>query len=188
MNKYFIERFLVIALLSILAFSANGQSSDTVADKSKTGKGVVLKTPDKFMRAPLAGFKGMLMLNPDAAAAIVVSYPDDKESLEELTKRLVQAVPGFFGDIKNTPTEWSSKPIEIHAGDIPNSGFLLTGKNGDRMLQLATFQREVNGLTFVYGYFAMRSPKDKDGDVKKYWMDDNGKGVKPFEAFWKSIS
>jgi len=139
------------------------------------------------MRAPLADFKGLLMLNPDAAAAIVVSYPNDGESLDDLHKRLLIKVPSFFNKLKPEETVWTSKSVETNDGDRPNSGILFSGKDGDSILQLLTFQREVNGSTFLYGYFAMRSPKTKESDVKKYWLDEKGKGVKPFDEFVRNI-
>lgn len=139
------------------------------------------------MRAPLNGFKGMLMLNPDAPAAIVISYPNEDESPEELSKRLLAAVPDFFGSSKEKVPEWTSRTIEVNEGDKPGSGFLHIGKVNDTQLQLALFLREWKGLTVAYGYFAMRKDTDKEGDVKKYWLKDNGTGVKPFEVFWKSF-
>lgn len=128
----------------------------------------------------------MLMLNPDSAAAIAISYPNENESIEALAGRLLTAVPGFFGDVKGQEVQWKSKPIDVNDGDKPNSGILYTAVSGDTELQFASFQRQWKGLTLVYGYFAMRSPKSKD--VKKYWLDESGRGVKPFEKFWKSFS
>ena len=178
----------LLGLLAILGSAVTGQTvhkSREDAEKN-AGQGITFRTPGKFMNAPLSGFKGMLMLNPDAPAAIVVSYPNEDESSDSLVTRLITAVPGFFGDKDQTP-EWTSSPIDVNKGDVPGSGILSTGKTRTGRIQLALFRREWKGLTLVYGYFAMRHDNDKENKVKKYWMDEAGRGVKPFEAFWKSF-
>lgn len=138
------------------------------------------------MNAPLEGFKGMALLNHDAPAVIAIAYPNDGESIEDLSKRMLAALPKFFGGAE-TPVDWKSTPIEVHKGDRAGSGLFHTATAGDKQLQAALFQRDWKGLTVVYGYFAMRGPKNKEKDVKKYWLDGTGSGVKGFDAFWKSF-
>lgn len=178
--------FSILVLFSAAAFGQTVHNTREDAEKN-AGQGITFKTPDKFMSAPLAGFKGMLMLDPDSPAAIVVSYPNENESPEDLSKRLLAAVPKFFGDSKDNAPEWTSKPIEVNLGDKPGSGTMYSGIVNDTRLQLALFIREWKGLTVAYGYFAMRKDKYKEGEVKKYWLDDAGKGVKRFDSFWKSF-
>ncbi len=181
MQKINLKLLFFISALALFGMSIQAQT------KPVSSKGAILKTPGKFMKAPLADFNGLLMLNPDAAAAVVVSYPNKGESIEDLYKRLLIKVPGFFNKLKSEDTVWTSKSVDVHEGDKANSGVLYSGKSSDSLLQFVSFQRESNGLTFVYGYFAMRSPKTKESDAKKYWLDENGKGVKAFDEFVKNL-
>ena len=170
-----------------ITFSQTSHPTREEAQKN-AGQGVVFKVPDKFMRAPLSGFKGLLLLNADAPAAIVISYPNEGESSDALVKRLIQEIPKIFGGENNELMTWSSSTIEVNPGDKAGSGVMNLAKKGNRQFQLVTFLREHNGITFVYGHFAMRNDTDKDSKVKKYWMNEQGRGVKPFESFWKSFS
>ena len=175
-----------ICIFSLPAGAQTTHDSKESAERA-SGQGIIFKAPDKFMRAPLSGFKGMLMLNPDAPSAIVISYPNEGETIDDLTKRILVAVPRFFGGSKDTEFEWTSSPIAVHGGDVQGSGSMHRAVRGDTELQLALYQREWKGLTLAYGYFAMKKTDEKEKEYKKYWMSNDGAGVKPFEAFWKSF-
>lgn len=171
---------LIFALTGICQTYGNKKEAEKNA-----GQGVTFKIPDKFMNAPLAGFKGVTMLNPDAPAAIFVTYPNEGESVEDLSKRVLNAIPNLFFGGKEKEYVWTSKSIEVNQGD--KAGSLNTTNSGNSSFQVALFERDWNGLSFVYGYFAMKSGKSKKGDLDKYWLDENGKGVKPFEKFVKTF-
>ena len=139
------------------------------------------------MQAPLQGFQGLMLLNPEAPAVILITYVNANETSDALTRRLMIEVPKVFGGDKGSEPQWTSTPIDINEGDRAGSGTLYAGTLGDRQLQLALFNRDWRGSTVVYGYFAMRNAKDKEKDVAKYWLDAKGRGIKPFEKFWKSF-
>ena len=189
-KRIFIKIYATIFLC--LAFAAAGHSqihkSKEEAEKN-AGKGVTFKIPDKFMTAPLNGFKGMMMLNRDAPAGIFVSYPNEGESIGDLTKRVLNAIPKLFGGAKDKEHVWTTKSVDSNEGDKAGTGTLNQTANADgtSSMQVALFEREWNGLTFVYGYFAMKSDKSKNKDLNKYWLDEKGKGVKPLEKFVKTF-
>ena len=188
MKKLFNLKFYA-AILFCLIFAATGIAQETYKTKKEAeknaGQGVTFKMPDKFMNAPLQGFKGLTMLNPDAPAAIFVAYPNEGESIKDLSRRVVKAIPGLFFGAKEKEFVWTAKSIEPNQGD--KAGSLNTAGDSKAFFQVALFEREWNGLTFVYGYFAMKTENSKKGDLDKYWLDENGKGVKPFEKFVKTF-
>lgn len=188
MKKLFNLKFYA-AILFCFIFAATGVSQETYKTQKEAeknaGQGITFKKPDKFMNAPLVGFKGMTMLNPNAPAAIFVTYPNEGESIADLSKRVVKAIPGLFFGAKNKEFVWTTKSIEANQGD--KAGSINTAGDGKMFFQVALFEREWNGLTVVYGYYAMKNENAKKDDSDKYWLDENGKGVEPFEKFVKTF-
>lgn len=184
--------FKALALLALLSGiaslqEAKGQTTYDSKDEAKTnaGLGVVFKTPDKFMRAPLSGFKGTMFLNPDKPSGIFITYPDENESIEGLTKRARSWFVGFFGRDSKKEINWQVRAVKPYSTDKAANVHL--SESPEMNVQITVYEREVNGLTFIYGYFAMRSSKGDGKYSGADFLDDEGKGVKAFEKFCKSI-
>ena len=176
--------FLLCIFTASLAFSQTNSKSNN----SGSGKAIVFKIPDGFMRAPMTGFKGILMLDAKAPAVIFITYPNEGESIDSLRKRVAEFIPSLFGAKAKDDEEfsWESKRIPENKGDIADGAEIRSIDAKDKQLQLAMYEREHKGVRLLYGYFAMKPDKpDKYG--KNIWLDDKGEGVKGFDEFWKSF-
>jgi hypothetical protein len=96
-------------------------------------------------------------------------------------------LPTFFDSDKTKQFERTRKAINANQGDRPNSATLNVYTHDGSEVWIFVYERERNGLPFIYGYFANRQPSYKPKEVKKYWLEENGEGVKAFEGFWKSF-
>jgi hypothetical protein len=183
---------LTLILITLIAFclAANAQTVKTYETKEEAqknaGQGITYKVPDKYMAGPFAGFKGMTMLNPEKPVGIFISYPNENESIEALKARLLPAIAKMFLHDEKVVEKavWQTKILPVHAGDKGDKAVMNLHEGEQMTLQVTFYEREHNGLTFVYGYFAMKltgSKKSKD------FLDDSGQGVKEFEKFWKSF-
>lgn len=183
-------------LLTLLAFGialfANqvaGQTNHkTESDAKKAaGSGITFKIPNGVMPTDWKGFKGMLMLE-QRPSGIVISYPEEGESISGLKGRMAKAIAQMFVHNEKTAGEinWIDTDISSNKGDKGN-GIQKLVETEKQILQVNLFEREWNGLNVVYGYFAM---KDKKNNAKKDsgdFLDAEGKGSKVFEAFWKTF-
>lgn len=183
-----LKALLLLALFSALTSSQirAQQTFDKKDDaKESAKKGVVFKTPDKFMRAELSGFKGTMFLNPDKPSGIFITYPNENESIEDLTKRARAWFVTFFVRDKKKEISWQLRPVKPHSTDKAANVHLY--ESPEMNVQVIVYEREVNGLTFIYGYFAMRNSKGDGRYSGADFLNDEGKGVKAFEKFQKSI-
>lgn len=175
---------LLIILVGLLFFAISVQA------QKDTQNGVTFKTPDGYMMRGLSPtFKGVLMLNAERPSGIIVTYPNDDESIEKLKERLREYVLPMFakaekGDETIKNAAWQTKNIPNHKGDKGDYASMSVYENDKQIVQVALYEREWNGLTIVYGYFAM---KNKDDNKNKDLLDDSGKGVKAFDKFWKTF-
>lgn len=185
---------LTISLLVLFlsAFSALAQGVTThknEADAKKSaGQGVTFKIPEKVM--PMEkwnDFKGLLMLGADGPWGIFISYPNEGETLDSLKSRLQKSLAKMFihDDAKTENAVWKTVSIPAHEGDKGETAVSQTFAEGKSAVQLVFYEREWNGLGFVYGYFAMKNEENK-GDSGKF-LDEKGKGSKPFDNFWKTF-
>jgi hypothetical protein len=180
----------MFALALVFMFSASLQALKAQADKTATKPeksvegAAVFKTPKGYMRAPLSGFRGVLLIDPKKPGGMFVSYPDDNETTSSLRERIRTKVTGMFvhGD-KNSELAWVSKPLPPHKGDGKAS--METSTAGDMELQFVTYERTTGVRPFLYGYFAMRHKSGK-GDNARF-IDEQGKGVKAFDELWQSM-
>jgi len=174
--------------LSIVAVFSGAFGSSVVA-QAPAKVGASFKVPDGYMQAPLSNFRGMMMLDPKKPAGMIVIYPNDNETTEALTRRLLDFIGPMFRQEKGTANasiSWSTKPLPSHPGDGQGRATMNTYSESGQEVQVAIYERTETSGSFLYGYFAMRH-KDGKGDDGKF-LDDQGNGVKGFDKLWKSFS
>jgi hypothetical protein len=185
-TKIMLKIFICLAFAVICSNQANAQTTHQTKDEAQknAGSGVVFKTPGKFMKAPLSGFKGLMMLHPKRPAGIFISYPNEKESIADLTDRARNFLAKMFIHDEKAQLNWQTKAIAGRTGDKSQNANMFISDDGKTTVQITVFEREHNGLPLIYGYFAMKKNTDKKSDL----LDETGKGSKEFEEFWKSLS
>jgi hypothetical protein len=173
---------LIAGIMSFQEAKAQKTYDSKDEAKSSAGQGVIFKTPDKFLPAPMSGFKGTMFLHPDKPAGIFITYPDKDETIDSLSKRARAFFAKMFvhkEEVTNA-LNWQLQTLVPHLGDKTSATHYVVSENME--MQVNVYEREVNGLTFIYGYFAMRGDKSKAD-----FLNSEGKGVKAFDRFWKSI-
>ena len=151
------------------------------------GQGIVFKIPDNVfpMDWKKSSFKGILMLQKDSPSGAFISSPNDGETIEQLRERaakfIVPMVVSETKDLKHIPFE--IRPISKNKGDRSCGQYYLY-KGEKSSAQILFYEREANGTTFLYGYFASKENDDKKSSL---WADVDGKGVKLFEKFVRSF-
>ena len=177
---------MALALLIVVVLGGAVDSLVLAQDPAKVGAS--LKVPNGYMRAPLDDFKGLMMLDPKRAAGMVVTYANDNETTEALTKRLLDYIGPMFIHEKGTAKAniaWTTKPLLPHPGDGQGKATMNTYSDPDREVQVAIYERTGASGSFIYGYFAMHHTQVKPDDGK--FLDDQGNGVKDFDKLWKSF-
>jgi hypothetical protein len=182
-----------VFLCSILIIGLNAQTltnhKNEEEAKKNAGQGVTFKIPSGVM--PLEwkknGFKGLLLLAQHDPTGIFITYPDDGETIEAVTLRAKSWIAPMFihDDKKADKFEWKSSDLPLHKGDKAAKLYLYEAEK--QSVQVLVYEREWSGLTFIYGYFAMKSDKSKEKDVKKMWANEKGEGIKVFDKFWKTF-
>jgi hypothetical protein len=175
-----------IALLFVAIFV--GSIGSSVAAQDPSNGGAVFKMPDGYMRAPLSNFKGLMTLDPKKAAGIFVTYPNDNETTEALSKRLLDFIGPMFIHDKGTPKPgitWSTSPLVSHPGDGAGKATVNIYTDPTQEVQVVIYERTTATTPLLYGYFAMRNKPGRKDDGK--FLDDNGKGIKAFDKLWESI-
>jgi hypothetical protein len=183
--------FLTIAFISNARAQTITQSKTQEEASKKAGQGVTFKIPEGVMPMEWSNFKGLLMLNAKLPAGIFISYPDENETIENLKARAREFIlPMFAHDKKNAKDKdiaWQIKDIPAHPGDKPGAAAKMYLYQGEKQsVQISIYERESNGLQFIYGYFSMKTA-GKEKDAKKTWADDKGQGIEVFEKFWKTF-
>lgn len=160
-----VRRFLhlsAIALVIMAAFSAFVSCPVEAQDPAQSG--AVFKIPDGYMRAPLTNFRGLMMLDPKRPAGMVVTYPNDNETTEALSKRLLDFIGPMFIHEKGTPEPvitWNTKPLISHPGDGEGKATINAYSGTAQEVQVAIYERTGGSRPFLYGYFAMRHKSRK---------------------------
>ncbi len=179
------NRLLAIMLVIsglLVAIAASTASQDS------TKGAAVFKVPDGYMTIPSTAFRGTIMLDPKKPAGMFVTYPNDNESTEALTKRLLDFIGPMFihekGKDKLNLT-WETTSLLSHKGDGDGKAKVNVIKGPKQEVQVAIYERATGVRPFLYGYFAMRHIPEKNEDPK--FLDQKGEGVKAFEKLWKSI-
>lgn len=184
------KKLLLTLVFISLAFclTATAQKThDTKKEAQKNaGQAITYKVPDKYLAGPFAGFKGMTMLNPEKPAGIFITYPNEKESIEDLKTRVLPVIAKMFLHDEKVVEKvvWKTKEIPAHSGDKGDKATIYMHEGEEMTVQISIFEREWSGFTFIYGYFAMRTTGSKES---KDFLDDSGKGVKAFDKFWKTF-
>lgn len=157
----------------------------------------VFKIPEGTFQIPGkdSGFDhGILMIRQKDPGGAFVEYPKEKETIEDLKKRLgAYIVPMFLHDTK--PSKDAGTPplllpkitsVPSHKGDLGDSGemYLYSTEKGE--VQILFYGRSASDKPYVYGYFAYH-PLPAKGNPKE-WADERGNGVKFLDQFWKTIS
>jgi hypothetical protein len=184
---------ILILPIIILAFTfgifAQSTIPSTPESKPETGKGIVFKIPEGVM--PLDwkknSFKGLLMLAKEDPTGVFITSPNDGETVENITNRIKKWIVPVFGNKEKDPEQFqfTTTDLPIHQGDKAAKMYLYEADK--QQVQILIYERETNGSTFLYGYFAMKNDKTKSKDLKRIWANDKGEGIKVFDAFWKSF-
>ena len=165
-------------------------TSSAQTNLNENGDGIVFKIPKKVMPIQWASFKGLLMLDQKRPTGIFISYPNDGESLESLTKRAEISIAKMFvhDEKKSEGIVWQIKSIPAHSGDKGENATMKFWEDETQSIQITFYEREWNNLKLIYGYFARKSKTSKDKDDSGDFLDDKGQGSKTFDEFWKSFS
>ncbi|MDQ3802175.1 MAG: hypothetical protein M3384_22335 [Acidobacteriota bacterium] len=184
--------FLTLTFISGDARAQTVTQSKTQEEASKkAGQGVTFKIPDGMMPMQWSNFKGVLMLNGKLPAGIFISYPNENEAIEDLKVRAREFILPMFAhdkkDAKDKDIAWQIKDIPAHAGDREGAVAKMYLYQGEKQsVQISIYEREWNGLQFIYGYFSMKTA-GREKDARKTWADDKGQKIEAFEKFWKTF-
>lgn len=182
--------FLTLTFISGARAQTITQSKTQDEASKKAGQGVTFKIPDGMMPMQWSNFKGLLMLNGKLPAGIFISYPNENEAIEDLKARAREFILPMFAhdrkDAKDKDIAWQIKDIPTHPGDKPGAAKMYLYQGEKQSVQISIYEREANGLQFIYGYFSMKTA-GREKDAKKTWADDKGQGIEAFEKFWKTF-
>lgn len=173
MNKKIFSTLLIILLLGGISVHAEG---------------LIFKIPkDVFpMDWNKSKFKGLLFLHQKSPSGIFVASPDEGETIEQLRERAAKFIAPMVSDASKEDNEiipFEVNSIAANKGDAEDGKYYLyTGEKGS--VQILFYIRKKGNSNFLYGYFA----SNNDNNIKnKRWADKNGKGVKLFQNFVKTI-
>lgn len=194
MNKILTKIFPLAFFVAVFAVAVQAQSSDTYKTENEAKKaansGVSFKIPEGVMpMEKWEKYKGLLILVPKNPSGIFISYPDEGEALDVLQSRIEKSLARMFvhDDTKVEKIEWKTTATAAHEGDKEATAVTKTYDDETQTLQINFYKRRWNNLDFIYGYFARKSKTSKDKDDSADFLDENGKGSKPFDKFWKSF-
>ena len=187
--------FRIIVFVSIftgvLDISAQRVTTHENEDDAKksAGNGVTFKIPDKVMPMKWTDFKEMLMLSEKLPSGVFITYPNENESIADLKTRAESVIARMFvrDEKKIEEIVWESKTVPSHIGDSGDTATMRIFDNEEQTLQITIYDREWNGIKFIYGYFARKNNTSKNRDDSAEFLDDKGSGVKVFDKFWKSF-
>lgn len=189
-NKF----YLILFTLFFFTYGVFSQSNTTAKTeteaKKAAGQGVTFKIPEKVMpMKDWKDFKGLLMLSAEGPSGLFISYPNENEEISDLKIRAEKFIARMFvhDDKKVDEIVWQIKSVPSHKGDKGDSAIMKTYEGDDQSIQITTYEREWNGLTFVYGYFARKSKTSKDKKNSTVFLDEKGNGAKVFDKFWKTF-
>jgi hypothetical protein len=188
-----VKILLTILTIIFCGFSAQAQTvtshKNEAEAKKAAGAGVTYKIPAGVMPMQWSHFKGMLMLCEKKPCSIFISYPDENESLEQLKVRAGTALTAMFvhDEAAAKKIEWQTSSVPSHKGDRAETAVLKTFEDSTQILQISYFEREWNGLKFVYGYLGRKDKTSTDKDDSSDLLDSSGSGSKVFDKFWKTL-
>lgn len=185
---------LLFLVSVILLLTCGSHSIAAQESKEQKSLGVVFKIPDDVFPMDWnesGKFKGIMMLRKDLPSGLFVTYPNEKETIDELIIRVTKYIPGMFlPSDKNFDSEKlipSISTIPVHQGDVEGSGRYYLFSTEKTQVQILFYRRISNGNTFIYGYFANKNIVSKDKGAIEGWADTKGQGIKVFEDFWKTF-
>ena len=187
-----ILRFIAFCIIFLSLFACTpivSNYANMEEAKKAAGDGIVFKQPTGFGQIPMNNFKGLLFLNPEKPVVIYVAYPNDGETLVELKERLKSFAFVMFTHKKEDSLDfkWESVSVPGHKGDLVETGILNLNENEKNSIQVAVFEREWNGLKYIYGFIAMKNKTANENETKGIWASEKGEGVIGFEEFWTSL-
>jgi hypothetical protein len=170
---------LAASILSALILSAAAAGQEKGA--------AVFKAPNGWMPADKTEAGPILFLNPKKPAVIFVTYPKQDETTTEAQRVRLRKVAAamFFGPDNKVEPTWEVKRIQPHPGDGDGVADIATAKQGDREVQVVTYERTTGVRPFLYGYAAARYGGDKKNSAP--FIGEDGNGVKEFDKLWKSL-
>lgn len=159
---------LSLAVFLTLTFISGEARAQTITQgktqeeaAKKAGQGVTFKIPDGMMPMQWSNFKGLLMLNGKSPAGIFISYPNENEAIEDLKTRAREFILPMFAhdkkEAKDKDIAWQIKDIPAHAGDREGAAKMYLYQGEKQSVQISIYEREWNGLQFIYGYFSMKT-------------------------------
>ena len=187
-----ITRFIAFCIIVLSSFACTPRVSNyTNIEEAKkaAGDGIVFKQPSGFGQIPMNNFKGLLFLNPEKPVVIFVTYPNDGETLEDLKNRLKSFAFEMFAHKKadSLDFKWQSFSVPSHKGDLSENGTLNLNENEKNSIQISIYEREWNGLKYVYGFIAMKNKTANENETKGIWANEKGDGIIGFEEFWTNL-
>jgi len=166
------------------------QSSEKLAVLNKKESVVFFVFKNYFSNKFPKHKAGILMLNPKKPSGLFLVYPEEGESIQELTTKVKTLVGGMFfhGATLNDTVNvaWTESPLPKHEGITNESGSIFFASDEKQEAQLALYARNYDGTEIVYGYFAGRK-KGSKSDGEGRFLDSSGRGAEDFDKFWKSI-
>ncbi len=180
---------LLVALICLDSARARAQAptGNTVSQQStsKKKKPVMFKAPGGYMPLDFPNHLGKVMLAQKLPAGMLIVYPNDGESVTDLTTEIKNFVAPMFTHDQHAQLEWTTYALPAHSGVSDEGGALYSTSYQDMDVQLALYTRGREGGEIVYGYFAMRH-KNGSGENGRF-LDNTGQGVEDFDKFWKTI-
>lgn len=178
---------LTAVTLCAAARPSSAQEKPSPAPRSSDDPGVVFKAPKGYMEAPLTDFRGLFFLDPKRPAGIFIFYPNDNETTDALRQRIRATVgPMVLNDAEEAKRlKWNIQPLPAHPGDVDGAATAAVYTGVKQEVQVVVYERLGPANPFLYGYFAKRE-KGEQGGAK--FLDAEGRGVKEFDAFWKSFA
>jgi hypothetical protein len=64
---------------------------------------------------------------------------------------------------------------------------LWLGSTSEEDIQIAMFVRKIVDAPYIYGHFAMKDKTGKSKEQNGTFLDNDGKGIKEFDDFWRSL-
>ncbi|HZS47413.1 MAG TPA: hypothetical protein VFC63_20245 [Blastocatellia bacterium] len=177
--------FITLISISLTAFISN---ETHVFAQSHDKLGVMFKTPKGYMPLDFPDIKGVLMITQKKPEGLYIVYPTNEQTLDDICKKVQSTIKGMFVHDNKVEVNWSSATLPKHEGVEDETGTLWLGSTNAQNIQIAMFIRKVGSYQYVYGHFAMMDKSGKSKEQNGAFLDKDGKGVKEFDEFWRSIS
>jgi len=170
---------VIIVLLATFVFVSSAQNSGN--------KGAMFKTPKGYMPLDFPGLKGVMMITQKKPEGMFIVYPDKDQTSDDVWRKAQTTIKGMFVHDDKVAVDWTSASLPAHEGIADETGTLWLGSTSEQEIQIAVFVRKIVDTPYVYGHFAMKVKSGKSKEQNGTFLDKDGKGVKEFDDFWRSL-